>query len=79
MSKSRGTFFNARTYLNHLLPDYLRYYFSSRLTNKIEDIDLNFDDFMTRVNSDLVGKIINIGSRCAKFINKDFDSYRNLY
>ena len=74
MSKSRGTFFNARTYLNHLLPDYLRYYFSSRLTSKIEDIDLNFDDFMTRVNSDLVGKIINIGSRCAKFINKDFDS-----
>ena len=74
MSKSRGTFFNARTYLNHLLPDYLRYYFSSRLTNKIEDIDLNFDDFMTRVNSDLVGKIINIGSRCAKFINKDFDN-----
>ena len=72
MSKSRGTFFNARTYLNHLLPDYLRYYFSSRLTNKIEDIDLNFDDFMSRVNSDLVGKIINIGSRCAKFINKDF-------
>ena len=74
MSKSRGTFFNARTYLNHLHPDYLRYYFSSRLTNKIEDIDLNFDDFMTRVNSDLVGKIINIGSRCAKFINKDFNS-----
>lgn len=73
MSKSRGTFFNARTYLNHLQPDYLRYYFSSRLTNKIEDIDLNFDDFMTRVNSDLVGKIINIGSRCAKFINKDFN------
>jgi methionyl-tRNA synthetase len=72
MSKSRGTFFNARTYLNHLQPDYLRYYFSSRLTNKIEDIDLNFDDFMARVNSDLVGKIINIGSRCAKFINKDF-------
>ncbi len=73
MSKSRGTFFNARTYLNHLQPDYLRYYFSSRLTSKIEDIDLSFDDFMTRVNSDLVGKIINIGSRCAKFINKDFN------
>ena len=72
MSKSRGTFFNARTYLNHLQADYLRYYFSSRLTSKIEDIDLSFDDFMTRVNSDLVGKIINIGSRCAKFINKDF-------
>jgi len=60
--------------LNYLQPDYLRYYFSSRLTNKIEDIDLNFDDFMARVNSDLVGKIINIGSRCAKFINKDFDN-----
>ena len=74
MSKSRGTFFNARTYLNHLQPDYLRYYFSSRLASKIEDIDLNFDDFIARVNSDLVGKIINIGSRCAKFINKDFDN-----
>ena len=74
MSKSRGTFFNARTYLNHLQPDYLRYYFSSRLTSKIEDIDLSFDDFMARVNSDLVGKIINIGSRCAKFINKDFNN-----
>ena len=74
MSKSRGTFFNARTYLNHLKPDYLRYYFSSRLTSKIEDIDLNFDDFIARVNSDLVGKIINIGSRCAKFINKDFEN-----
>ncbi len=72
MSKSRGTFFNARTYLNHLNPDYLRYYFASRLTNKIEDIDLNFEDFIARVNSDLIGKIINIGSRCAKFINKDF-------
>ena len=74
MSKSRGTFFNARTYLNHLQPDYLRYYFSSRLASKIEDIDLNFDDFIARVNSNLVGKIINIGSRCAKFINKDFDN-----
>ena len=74
MSKSRGTFFNARTYLNHLDPEYLRYYFASRLTNKIEDIDLNFDDFKSRVNSDLVGKVINIGSRCAKFINKDFNN-----
>ena len=74
MSKSRGTFFNARTYLNHLNPEYLRYYFASRLTDKIEDIDLNFTDFQSRVNSDLIGKIINIGSRCAKFINKDFDS-----
>ena len=74
MSKSRGTFFNARTYLNHLDPEYLRYYFASRLTNKIEDIDLSFDDFQSRVNSDLIGKIINIGSRCAKFINEDFDN-----
>ena len=74
MSKSRGTFFNARTYLDFLEPEYLRYYFASRLTSKIEDIDLNFDDFQSRVNSDLVGKIINIGSRCAKFINKDFDN-----
>ena len=74
MSKSRGTFFNARTYLKHLDPEYLRYYFASRLTNKIEDIDLSFDDFQTRVNSELVGKIINIGSRCAKFINKDFNN-----
>ena len=74
MSKSRGTFFNARTYLNHLNPEYLRYYFASRLTNTIEDIDLNLSDFQARVNSDLVGKIINIGSRCARFINKDFDN-----
>ena len=72
MSKSRGTFFNARTYLNHLNPEYLRYYFASRLTNTIEDIDLNLSDFQARVNSDLVGKIVNIGSRCARFINKDF-------
>ena len=74
MSKSRGTFFNARTYLNHLNPEYLRYYFASRLADKIEDIDLSFDDFQSRVNSDLVGKIINIGSRCSKFINKDFSN-----
>ena len=74
MSKSRGTFFNARTYLNHLRPEYLRYYFASRLTNKIDDIDLSFDDFQSRVNSDLIGKIINIGSRCARFINKDFEN-----
>ena len=73
MSKSRGTFFNARTYLDFLEPEYLRYYFASRLTSKIEDIDLNVDDFQSRVNSDLIGKIINIGSRCAKFINKDFN------
>ncbi len=74
MSKSRGTFFNARTYLEFLEPEFIRYYFASRLTSKIEDIDLNFNDFQSRVNSDLIGKIINIGSRCAKFINKDFDN-----
>ena len=74
MSKSRGTFIKARTYLNHLNPEYLRYYFASRLTSKIEDIDLNFNDFIARVNSDLIGKVINIGSRCARFINKDFDN-----
>tara|TARA_B100001093_G_C26795781_1_gene1001011 strand:+ start:217 stop:1869 length:1653 start_codon:yes stop_codon:yes gene_type:complete len=74
MSKSRGTFFNARTYLDCLDPEFLRYYYASRLTSKIEDIDLNFDDFQSRVNSDLVGKIINIGSRCSKFINKDFNN-----
>ena len=74
MSKSRGTFFNARTYLNHLNPEYLRYYYASRLTNTIEDLDLNLNDFQSRINSDLVGKIINIGSRCAKFINKDFNN-----
>lgn len=72
MSKSRGTFINARTYLNHLNPEYLRYYFASKLSNNIEDIDINFADFMQRINSDLVGKVVNIASRCASFINKLF-------
>ena len=73
MSKSRGTFINARTYLNHLNPEYLRYYFAAKLSNKVEDIDMNLDDFALRVNSDLVGKVVNIASRCASFINKRFD------
>ena len=73
MSKSRGTFIKARTYLNHLDPDYLRYYFAAKLNSRVEDIDLNLDDFMARVNSDLVGKVVNIASRCAGFINKRFD------
>ena len=73
MSKSRGTFIMARTYLDHLNPEYLRYYFAARLGNGIDDLDLNFDDFRQRINSDLVGKIINIASRCASFINKHFD------
>ena len=74
MSKSRGTFIQARTYLNHLNPEYLRYYFAAKLSDRIEDLDINFDDFTSRVNSDLVGKFINIASRCASFINKQFDN-----
>jgi methionyl-tRNA synthetase len=70
MSKSRGTFINARTYLNHLKPDFLRYYFAAKLTNTVDDLDLNLDDFIQRVNSDLVGKVINIASRTARFIQK---------
>ncbi len=73
MSKSRGTFINARTYLDHLHPAYLRYYYAAKLGPTIEDLDLNLDDFVARVNSDLVGKLINIASRCAGFINKRFD------
>lgn len=74
MSKSRGTFIKARTYLNHLSPEYLRYYFAAKLGDKAEDIDLNLDDFVQRINADLVGKFINIASRCASFLNKNFDS-----
>lgn len=73
MSKSRGTFIKGRTYLNHLKPEYLRYYLSTKLNNRIEDLDINFDDFTQRVNSDLVGKVINIASRCASFLHKYFD------
>jgi methionyl-tRNA synthetase len=73
MSKSRGTFIMARTYLEHLNPEYLRYYFAAKLGPGIDDIDLNLEDFTTRVNSDLVGKLVNIASRCAGFINKSFD------
>ena len=72
MSKSRGTFITARTYLNHLDPQYLRYYFAAKLGNSVHDIDLNFDDFSHRINSDLVGKVVNIASRCTGFINKRF-------
>lgn len=73
MSKSRGTFIKARTYLNHLNPEYLRYYFAAKLSARAEDIDINFDDFVQRINSDLVGKFINIASRCAGFLTKNFD------
>ncbi len=74
MSKSRGTFIKAQTYLDNLNPSYLRYYYAAKLGPTIEDIDLNLDDFIARVNSDLVGKLINIASRCAGFISKNFDS-----
>ena len=73
MSKSRGTFINARTYLKHLNPEYLRYYYAAKLGNGIEDLDLNLEDFAQRVNSDVVGKVVNIASRCAGFIKKKFD------
>ncbi|WP_455199284.1 methionine--tRNA ligase [Kaarinaea lacus] len=73
MSKSRGTFINARNYLDHLDPEYLRYYFAAKLTSRIDDLDLNFEDFMARVNSDLVGKVVNIASRCAGYISKKCD------
>ncbi|MDH3429794.1 MAG: methionine--tRNA ligase [Gammaproteobacteria bacterium] len=72
MSKTRGTFIKARTYLDNLNPSYLRYYYAAKLGPTIEDIDLNLEDFTARVNSDLVGKLINIASRCAGFINKNF-------
>ena len=74
MSKSRGTFITARTYLDHLNPEYLRYYFAAKLNASVDDIDLNFDDFSQRVNSDLVGKVVNIGSRCSGFIAKRFNN-----
>ncbi|MBT4331160.1 MAG: methionine--tRNA ligase [Gammaproteobacteria bacterium] len=73
MSKSRGTFIKARSWLNHLNPEALRYYFAAKLGHGIEDLDLNLDDFRARVNSDLVGKVVNIASRCAGFISKRFD------
>ncbi|WP_444945702.1 methionine--tRNA ligase [Microbulbifer sp. VTAC004] len=70
MSKSRGTFINARNYLDHLNPEYLRYYFAAKLTAGVDDLDLNLDDFIAKVNSDLVGKVVNIASRTAKFVSK---------
>jgi methionyl-tRNA synthetase len=74
MSKSRGTFIKARTYLDHLQPEYFRYYIAAKLSAHVEDIDLNLEDFVARVNSDLVGKVVNIASRCAGFIRKGFDN-----
>ncbi len=73
MSKSRGTFIKARTYLDHLAPEYLRYYFASKLGRGVDDLDVNLDDFVQKVNSDLVGKVVNIASRCAGFVHKGND------
>ena len=74
MSKSRGTFINASTYLEHLDAEYLRYYYAAKLNAGVDDIDLNLEDFMQRVNSDVVGKVVNIASRCAGFLRKGFDN-----
>ena len=72
MSKSRGTFINASVYLEHLDPEYLRYYFAAKSGSGVDDIDLNLEDFRQRVNADLVGKVVNVASRCAGFIHKRF-------
>ena len=74
MSKSRGTFITAAHYLEHLPAEYLRYYYAAKLNSHVEDLDINFQDFMNRINSDLVGKVVNIASRCSKFINSHFDN-----
>jgi methionyl-tRNA synthetase len=68
MSKSKGTFINARTYLDHLDPAYLRYYYASKLTPRVDDIDMNLEEFASKVNSDLVGKVVNLASRTARFV-----------
>lgn len=73
MSKSRGTFIQARVFLNHLPAEPLRYYYAAKLSNNVDDIDLNLEDFQLRINSDLIGKVINIASRTASFITKKFD------
>ena len=73
MSKRRGTFVQARTYADHLDPEYLRYYFACKLGDGIDDMDLNLDDFVARVNSDLVGKVVNIASRCARLLHRIAD------
>lgn len=70
MSKSKGTFIQARTYLKHLDPAYLRYYYASKLSSRVDDFDLTLDEFITKVNTDLVGKVVNLASRSAKFVAK---------
>lgn len=73
MSKSRGTFINGQTYLQHLNPEYLRYFLASRLGSGVDDLDLNLEEFVNKINADLVGKVVNIASRCAGFITRGFD------
>lgn len=73
MSKSKGTFIQASTYLKHLQPECLRYYFASKLTADAVDLDLSLEDFQAKINSDIVGKIVNLASRCAGFITKRFE------
>ena len=73
MSKSRGSFIPAATYLQHLNPEYLRYYYACKLGPGLDDLDLNLEDFVSRTNADLVGKFVNIASRCAGFISRRFD------
>jgi methionyl-tRNA synthetase len=74
MSKSRGTFIQARTYLKHLPAEYLRYYLAAKLSQHVEDLDINFEDFSQKINADIIGKFVNIASRCASFISKNFAS-----
>lgn len=74
MSKSTGNFITAETYLANVKPEYLRYYFATKLTAKVHDLDMNLEDFTQRCNSDLVGKFVNIASRCAPFLIKNFDA-----
>ncbi len=73
MSKSRGTFIQAKTYLAHLDPEYLRYYYAAKSNSAIDDIDLNLEDFAQRVNTDVVNKLVNLASRNASFIQKRFN------
>ncbi len=72
--KVAATFIKASTYLEHLDPEHLRYYFAAKLSAGVDDFDLNLTDFVQRVNSDLVGKVVNIASRCAGFLRKGFDN-----
>jgi methionyl-tRNA synthetase len=79
MSKSKGTFIRGRTYLEHLDPAYVRYYYASKLNSKVDDLDLNLDEFVLRVNSDLVGKVVNLASRTARFVHDEGLSPRRVF